>query len=200
MLLVVIALCRRVASHCAHTSRRAVSCVASRRFVSPHTSLRWSCHRPRVASSPPRLTCLVVAVSPVTSLSCQHRPLPHCCWLVVVFVSSPTRRRCLLHCVVSPHALRSCRLASPVASLRCIVLIRRAVAVSHVSCRVMSSPCHRAVAISCIASLGLPPMSLRWSCCRRRVASSPPQLTCPSLSTGFHPVWDKKVEKNSSLV
>jgi hypothetical protein len=134
MLLVII----RVVSlrHIALCSPIALCHLLRRVALSPLTLLNVVCrlcHRHCVASSPPCLTCLVIAVSCVTLLSCRHRPSPRRCWLIVVFVPSPTCCCRLLRCMVSPHA--SCRrcLASPVALLRCIVLIHRVVAVSRVA-------------------------------------------------------------------
>ena len=150
---------RVVTSRRAHPSRRAVSRIASRRLPS---RVSWSV----VPSSLRR----VVAASP--HLSCRCRLLRY---YIVVLSSSPIAPLLLVGCcvcplsrspsqslalrrVLSPHAWHHCRLASPVALLRCIVLTCRVVAVASSTSRVSS-------------------------CRRRRVASSPPRLTCPSLSS-----------------
>jgi hypothetical protein len=173
MLLVVIASCRHVAScspiaSCRLSRRvassrrvvlthRVVPSLASRRVVSLHASLGRSCRRRCVASSPPRLTCLVVAVSCViTSLSCRHRPSPHCFWLVVVFVPSPARRRSLLRCVASSPLTHGTIAALPHLSRCCVA-----------SCSPVAS----------LPSLRLPPASLRAVV----VASRRPRLASPVL-------------------
>ena len=152
--------------------------VASRRVVSPHASLCQSCRRRCIVAASPhlslrcRLSRYIVAASssPIAPLF-----LVGCCVCPLSYSPLPALRR-----IVSPHASRRRRLASPVASLRRIVLARRIVAVSRVaSCPLTVSP---------LPSLALHPFvsphtSLRRSCRRRRVASSPPCLTCPSLSS-----------------
>ena len=114
--------------------------------VAPALRNRSSSHR--VIAASPHLSCRCCLLRYIIVLSTS--PVAPLCWLVVVFVPSPTRRRRLLRCVVSPHASRRRRLASPVPSLYCIVLICRVVAVS----RVASCPS--------LAVLSLPSLALRY--------------------------------------
>ena len=85
--------------------------VASRRVASSPLMRLFVSRAVVVASSPPRLTCLFVAVSRVTSLPRRHRPSPHCFWLVVVFVPSLTHR--CLRCVALSPLTRRVVAASP---------------------------------------------------------------------------------------
>jgi hypothetical protein len=128
MLLVVIALCHHVAS----CSPIASCCLLRRVASSPFTRLLVG-------------RAIVVVASP--HLSCPCRLL---CYYIVVLLSSPIAPLLLVGCcvcplscspsqslalrrVVCPHVWHRCRLASPVASLCCIVLTCRVVAVYRVA-------------------------------------------------------------------
>jgi len=152
--------------------------VMPSRVVSPHVSLCQSCrHRCIVAASPHLSLCCRLSRYIIAALSSPIAPLflVGCCVCPLSYSPLPA-----LRCIVSPHASRRCRLAPPVALLRRIVLTRRIVAVSCIaSCPLTVSP---------LPSLALHPFvsphtSLRRPCRRHRVASSPPCLTCPSLSS-----------------
>jgi len=160
-----------IASRCLRRvvlTHRIMPSLASRRVVSPHASLcQWCRHRCIVAASPHlslrcRLLRYIVAASssPIAPLF-----LVGCCVCPLSYSPLPALRR-----IVSPHASRRRRLALPVASLRRIVLAR-------FMCPLTVLP---------LPSLALHPFvsphtSLRWSCRRRHIASSPPCLTCPFL-------------------
>ena len=143
MLLVVIASCRHVASCSPIASCRLLRRVA----LSPFMRLLVGgavVRRRCVASSPPHLTCLVVAVSCVyyiivlLSLPIAPLLLVGCC--VCPLSRSPLQFLALRR-VVSPHAWHRCRLASPVALLRYIALTCHIVAVSRVAyCPLAVSP------------------------------------------------------------
>ena len=130
-------------------TRRVVPSLALRRFVSPHASLRRSCHRHRIASSPPRLTCLVVAVSCVTLLSCQHPPSPHCVgWLLCL---SPLPLAVAVSCVASSPLTRRAVAALPHLSHRCIALCSSvALLPSLVSHHVLPLPSCRCHLLRCV--------------------------------------------------
>jgi hypothetical protein len=166
-----VALCSPIAS--CRLSRR----VASRRVASSPLMRLFVSRAVVVASSPPRLTCLFVAVSRVTSLPRRHRPSPHCFWLVVVFVPSLTHR--CLRCVALSPLTRRVVAASP---HRSVVASHRA-RPSHrcrLSRRVVSH--HRlAVAISCVASLCLPShvSSSVVPSSSRRIIAALPHLSFP---------------------
>lgn len=159
-------------------THRVMPSLASRRVVSPHASLCQSCRRRCIVAASPhlslrcRLSRYIVAASssPIAPLF-----LVGCCVCPLSYSPLPALRR-----IVSPHASRRRRLTSPVASLRRIVLARRIVAVFRVaSCPLTVSP---------LPSLALHPFvsphtSLRRSCHRCCIASSPPCLTCPYLSS-----------------
>lgn len=159
--------------------------LASRRVVSLHASLgRW-CRRPS------SLRRVIAASSHLSRRCCLLRLLHHC---LVVIAHRPTAfgwLLCLspLPLAVAVSCVASRRLPSRVAPLppclTCRIVASHRAHLSH-RCRLsrrVLSPRRLAVAISCVASLRLPPASLRWSRRRRRVALSPPCLTCPSLSS-----------------
>ena len=108
MLLDVIALRR---SRRIVLTHRVMPSLASRRVASSPLMRLFVSRAVVVASSPPRLTCLFIAVSRVTSLLHRHRPSPHCFWLVVVFVPSLTHR--CLRCVALSPLTRRVVAASP---------------------------------------------------------------------------------------
>ena len=180
MLLVVIASCCHVAS----CSPIASCCLLRRVALSPFMRLLVGgavVRRRCVASSPPHLTCLVVAVS--------------CVYYIIVLLSSPIAPLLLVGCcvcplsrsplqflalrrVVSPHAWHRCRLASPVALLRRIVLTCHIVAVSRVAyCPLAVSP---SPSLALRRFVYLPRLFVGRAVV---VALRCPRLTCPSLSS-----------------
>ena len=168
-----VALCSPIAS--CHLSRH----VASRRVASSPLMRLFVSRTVVVASSPPRLTCLFVAVSRVTSLPRRHRPLPHCFWLVVVFVPSLTHH--CLRCVALSPLTRRVVVASP--HLTCSVVASHRSRLSH-RCHILRrvvSPHHLSVAISCVASLCLPShvSSSVVPSSSRRIIAALPHLSLP---------------------
>jgi len=135
--------------------------LASRHVVSPHASLCQSCCR----------RC-IIAASPHLSLRCglSHyivaaSPLPIAPLFLVGSYVCPLSYSPLpaLRRIVSPHASRRRRLASPVASLRRIVLARCIVAIS----------CVASLSLASLVSSSVVPSS------PRRVITALPHLSFP---------------------
>ena len=178
---------RVVTSRRAHPSRRAVSCVASRCLPScvswsvvPSSVVVASRHR-RLISPVSSLLSLAF----ITSLSCCHRPSPHCFWLVVVFVPSPARRCSFLRCVASSPLTRGTVAALPHLSHCCVASCSPVTSLPSLASRIVPSPSRRRHLLRCVASSTSRVSSLVAPSSSRRVVPALPHLSFSVVLVAF---------------